>query len=128
MVKKNELLSKNTHKVSSECIEKSPNGIMVSNVMLFDKAQNLRSNVTALQESASLVKSSMTSSSNNFMNRYQTRGLVKADNRKIVLRQNVELKHQDANDSEVLESNPVQRLTLFQNSKRDYRSAHNFDL
>ena len=96
--------------------------------MLFDKAQNLRSNVTALQESASLVKSSMTSSSNNFMNRYQTRGLVKADNRKIVLRQNVELKHQDANDSEVLESNPVQRLTLFQNSKRDYRSAHNFDL
>ena len=86
---------------------------MVSNVMLFDKAQNLRSNVTALQESASLVKSSMTSSSNNFMNRYQTRGLVKADNRKIVLRQNVELKPQDANDSEVLESNPVQRLTLF---------------
>ena len=86
---------------------------MVSNVMLFDKDQNLRSNVTALQESASLVKSSMTSSSNNFMNRYQTRGLVKADNRKIVLRQNVELKPQDANDSEVLESNPVQRLTLF---------------
>ena len=62
------------------------------------------------------------------MNRYQTRGLVKADNRKIVLRQNVELKPQDANDSEVLESNPVQRLTLFQNSKRDYQSAHNFDL
>jgi hypothetical protein len=60
------------------------------------------------------------------MNRYQTRGLVKADNRKIVLRQNVELK--DANDSEVLESDPVKRLTLFQNSKRDYRSAHNFDL
>jgi hypothetical protein len=55
MVKKNELLSKNKHKISSECIEKSPNGIMSSNVMLFDKAKNLRSNIIEMQESPSLA-------------------------------------------------------------------------
>ena len=41
------------------------------------------------------------------MNRYQTRSLVKAETRKIVLRKNVELKQDNTNDSMMLESNPV---------------------
>ena len=39
----------------------------------------------------------------------------------------MELKPEDANDSVVLVSNPTQRLTLFKEKKRDYRSQHNFD-
>ena len=45
----NELQSKNIIKaISSVEIKKSPNG-MISNVMLFDKAQQLKSNITDLE-------------------------------------------------------------------------------
>ena len=126
-MKVNELQSKNIIQPSSSVtLQKSPDG-MISNVMLFDKAQQLKSNITDVNQSPSALLSSMTSSSNNFMNRYQTRNLVKAENRKIVLRKNVELKAEDANDSVILVSNPTQRLTLFQDKKRDYRSQHNLD-
>jgi hypothetical protein len=48
LVKKNELILKNVHMTSSVYIEKSPRGNLASNVMLFDKGQNLRSNITDL--------------------------------------------------------------------------------
>ena len=48
LVKKNELILKNVHMTSSVYIEKSPRGNLASNEMLFDKGQNLRSNITDL--------------------------------------------------------------------------------
>ena len=59
------------------------------------------------------------------MSKYQTRSLVKAEPRKILLRKNVELKPEDCNDSMWMHSS---KKLLCADNKKNYKSQTNVDV